>query len=812
MSQIILRRDCFAWMYVRCEGIQSDRNMAAKNMYLPGVASNCFSARVRCHALAMSAAKQCYNKKGFPLQLSRHPLKDESCFSVEITRSAVISIEGGLAIGKLLDSLGMHARAASGTIYASLKTNVTDSGARRHNWNILCSVLKANGIIIDKNTQSLFQSGDTRSLTKFLHSLSKKYRNYENKRSKRNLDMEREARHAQRTQMERLMGAGAHISYAEAKAKEEEDRLQNQELKKKKQMWLREEQERINGQTSVRARNRYAAAAGGDALGSGLGGPFAQSDLYAEPDTEPRFAIRAKELEAIEKDGAARALSDPQSCQDMLLGTMCKGLAVRPRQAASLLGSNVRHLATVLTAGIQGQFGAVVAWLELVHARSREVYALIQASEGSRQQAHETAVNVYVLLRPALLSANPQVAVWGMRIFAEMAGDLLKTFIHAASHEFLLESGRGLEALVLCHKRHCSRPGPAQVALGDELPRLLASAGKFKLRAVLGGGLMACMPDAVAWMSFIADLIAAPTAREKLIDGLAHEGVVDMIVDYGCTFAAPSQPRRVRVAAFFLLGEVWTRVPAEHIEREENPKRILSALKRGVRDPSEPIQVEAITALFRLLDVFAADLSPYAPFVYKTLVFALIGSHDTEMVREYILVNLSSSLERMPQVPVGVVVEPAVKQYLLYGYMNLDFEFMVALARHGRLALRHALMLLDLLGKVCLNDPLYGRAATVPLLVLLSRFHFDDVVVQYVNRFVQVALSMFMHVEMVEIQALEGLKSKYGQQSMPGGARKTTKYSAESQPFSRLWTPCFSQQLWPGFSFPRIFALCIFHD
>ena len=28
---------------------------------------------------------------------------------------------------------------------------------------------------------------------------------------------------------------------------------------------------------------------------------------------------------------------------------------------------------------------------------------------------------------------------------------------------------------------------------------------------------------------------------------------------------------------------------------------------------------------------------------------------------------------------------------------------------------------------------------------------------------------MFMHVEMVEIQALEGLKSKYGQQSMPGG-------------------------------------------
>ena len=150
----------------------------------------------------MSAAKQCYNKKGYPLQLSRHPLKDEACFSVELTRNACINVEGGLAVGKLLDSLGMHARAASSTIAESLKTNVTDSGARRHNWNIICSVLKLNGIIVDKQTQSLFQSGDTRALCKFLHSLSKKYRNYENKRSKRNLDMEREARHAQRAQME----------------------------------------------------------------------------------------------------------------------------------------------------------------------------------------------------------------------------------------------------------------------------------------------------------------------------------------------------------------------------------------------------------------------------------------------------------------------------------------------------------------------------------------------------------------------------------------------------------------------------------
>ena len=68
-----------------------------------------------------------------------------------------------------------------------------------------------------------------------------------------------------------------------------------------------------------------------------------------------------------------------------------------------------------------------------------------------------------MLLRPALLSASPEVAVWGMRVFAEMAGDLLKTFIHAASHEFLLEGGRGLEALVLCHKRQAIPNGNGPV-------------------------------------------------------------------------------------------------------------------------------------------------------------------------------------------------------------------------------------------------------------------------------------------------------------------------------------------------------------
>ena len=39
-----------------------------------------------------------------------------------------------------------------------------------------------------------------------------------------------------------------------------------------------------------------------------------------------------------------------------------------------------------------------------------------------------------------------------------------------------------------------------------------------------------------------------------------------------------------------------------------------------------------------------------------------------------------------------------------------------------RLDVRHALLLCDFLGKVCLNDPLFGRVSSVPFLIIVNRF------------------------------------------------------------------------------------------
>ena len=148
-----------------------------------------------------------------------------------------------------------------------------------------------------------------------------------------------------------------------------------------------------------------------------------------------------------------------------------------------------------------------------------------------------------------------------------------------------------------------------------------------------------------------------------------------------------------------------------------------------------------------LLDYFASANVSYAHFVYKTLIFSLIVNHSNEVVRDFIMINLGTALETMDQVPVGVMVEPVVKQISLKGYSNQDFPTFVTLAKHPRLSVRHGLLLADLLGKIALNDPIYGRVATLPLLVVLNRFPSEPAVSEYVERYSKVALSMLMHVE-----------------------------------------------------------------
>ena len=112
---------------------------------------------------------------------------------------------------------------------------------------------------------------------------------------------------------------------------------------------------------------------------------------------------------------------------------------------------------------------------------------------------------------------------------------------------------------------------------------------------------------------------------------------------------------------------------------------------------------------FRLLDEFAAERNQYAPVFYKLLVFSLIENHRDITTREYMMKNMTFIIERHPSIPIGILVEPLIKQ--LHEGLNVtylpnvfDFEFFTSLARHGKLKVKEAILMLDLLAKVFLND------------------------------------------------------------------------------------------------------------
>ena len=346
-------------------------------------------------------------------------------------------------------------------------------------------------------------------------------------------------------------------------------------------------------------------------------------------------------------------------------------------------------------------------------------------------------------LQPGILSHNADVAKKTCEILAALGAALGRSKLDRVGWRWFVATGNdsGLLACVACMKRHLDSK--------QHVAGVIDAFSRGRLSSLFAIHLRAVMPSPLSYMALAHDLLAPMAADRECMDALVREGVIDLIIGLALRHGEPQLAPDVRGTALSLLCEVWLLIPQE-IEmgaRADVPKAILTLLKKAARDASLSLQIGALTNMFQLLGGFANEAHSYAPYIYKTLIFSLIENHANEVAREFIVCNIIQTLEAMPHVPVGVVVEPVIKQASLHGYNNLDFDFFISLSKHPRLTVRHGLMTLDLLGKICLNDPLFGRVGTVPFLILAKRFGDEEVVQEYIERFAKVALSMFMHIE-----------------------------------------------------------------
>ena len=106
--------------------------------------------------------------------------------------------------------------------------------------------------------------------------------------------------------------------------------------------------------------------------------------------------------------------------------------------------------------------------------------------------------------------------------------------------------------------------------------------------------------------------------------------------------------------------------------------------------------------------------------------------------------NMVYIFEKQPTIPIGTLVEPLVKQlHASQGTTYLpnlfDFEFFVALARHGKLQLKHGILLMDLLAKIYVNDIDWASSCQIPFLLIASRFVDHLPVREFLRQFWKVA-------------------------------------------------------------------------
>ena len=460
-----------------------------------------------------------------------------------------------------------------------------------------------------------------------------------------------------------------------------------------------------------------------------------------------------------------------RNTHELLLFSMMKELRLPGRIVAgyAMLGPAHTQFESLVVNGMvdedgQSSFNRLQGWIGALH-RCIDCFTSTLV-RGLRERGRDTGLNfgarILGTLQPGLISHNLDVASLSVDLLKKLASALHLGGYGDVGYRWLIMEGGitrgGLPYMVACaHQHHEMRP---------EIGVALDLLSRGRLLRLFEFHLPSIIPNNTAYLAFAQDLVTAVVHHKPAREAITKSGLVEFILGKALRACQPGGHSDLRQTALLCLTEVWCAFPSVVVNgREGQAHQIVDALKRGARDTALGLQIASIANLFHLLETTVNDpINPrnkHAPRVYKTLIFLIIENHSNEIVREFLVTNLSTSLEplkelqynidgtlnKMVQIPVGVLIDPLVKQASTHGYNNHDFELFAVLARHQRLSIDQCMPLADLLGKISLNDPLFGRSASKPLQILLRRFGDQVRMHEYVERFAKVSLSTFMHVE-----------------------------------------------------------------
>lgn len=156
--------------------------------------------------------------------------------------------------------------------------------------------------------------------------------------------------------------------------------------------------------------------------------------------------------------------------------------------------------------------------------------------------------------------------------------------------------------------------------------------------------------------------------------------------------------------------------------------------------------------MFKLLEIFAETKNAHAPTIFKNIANSFIENLNDHKTREFLIKNLISIFKTIQSIPVSFIVEPLMSHIKgelagTYEYNTIDFDLFLAIAKHKKLTPRHALLMLDYLGELYLNDFLYMSTISVIYMELAARFQHQDAVKEYLIEYLTRSITMLLSFE-----------------------------------------------------------------
>ena len=200
------------------------------------------------------------------------------------------------------------------------------------------------------------------------------------------------------------------------------------------------------------------------------------------------------------------------------------------------------------------------------------------------------------------------------------------------------------------------------------------------------------------------------------------------------------------------MSEIWFSYTQYLDQKQDRLGFIQQVLKKSGRDRLKNLRIVAVSLMFRLLEKFAEEKNSSAPALYKALIFSLIENPSDLNLREHYLQNFCSLFESQASIPLNLLLEPFVKQITMtenvtFFYKVFDFDFFTTVAKHPKLTPANAVMLADLLAKLYINDVTLSTSASVPLMLLCSKFNLNDAMQDFIVKFETVCLANLMNLE-----------------------------------------------------------------